>query len=304
MRTPAAVASLAFALLLLAAGDAVAALCATCKDKAFIQNIGSCQNCRAETSSGAFKLCPACSARLRQCEACRGPLGAAGPAERPKEGAIQTIDPNQSGTYQSGKWEYRFEVRARGTKAEGRFGLLFHDSRELPEPKAVNSAIQTPWGILYWVGMPKPLWGSHGWMQHPAPGGGSVVLLPDPAEGTPMALKRVDVGEDLNGKSVTLKAAEAAAVRLPGNITTGYAWQVAQLDGEAVAQVGKVEYATSQAPGDRRVGVGGVFIAIFQAVKPGQATVKMAYSRPWEKDTAPAKTFTVTFSVEAAEPQK
>jgi len=119
-----------------------------------------------------------------------------------------------------------------------------------------------------------------------------------------MALKRIDVGEDLNGKSVTLKAAEVATIRLPGNLTTGYGWQVTQLDGEAVAQVGKVEYATDQAPGERRVGAGGVFTAIFQALKPGQATVKMAYSRPWEKDTPPAKTFTVTFTVEAAEPPK
>jgi len=96
------------------------------------------------------------------------PKGNEGPALKPVP-SPQKIDPNESGTYQSGKWEYRFEVRARGNRAEGRYGQLFCDSKELPEPKAVNSAIQTPWGILYWVGMPKPLWGSHGWMQHPPP---------------------------------------------------------------------------------------------------------------------------------------
>lgn len=51
--------------------SANAALCPQCKGKNFIQSIGACGTCQAVTSSGAFKLCPKCSDKLAQCEACQ-----------------------------------------------------------------------------------------------------------------------------------------------------------------------------------------------------------------------------------------
>lgn len=54
-----------------------AALCPACGDKMFITNIGKCVDCGGQTSSGAFKLCPKCSDKLKQCQACRAPLGGA-----------------------------------------------------------------------------------------------------------------------------------------------------------------------------------------------------------------------------------
>ncbi len=73
MRT---VAIVSFAVLLLSP-LALADLCPACKDKMFITNIGKCVECGGATSSGAFKLCPACSRKLKQCQACRAPLDAA-----------------------------------------------------------------------------------------------------------------------------------------------------------------------------------------------------------------------------------
>jgi len=60
--------------LALVAVPAAADLCAKCKGKMYIQNIGKCEACGGPTSSGAFKLCKKCSARLGQCEHCRAPL--------------------------------------------------------------------------------------------------------------------------------------------------------------------------------------------------------------------------------------
>lgn len=57
---------------------AQAELCMDCRGKAFIANVGTCKECGAATASGAFKLCKACSAKLKQCEACRAVLQTTG----------------------------------------------------------------------------------------------------------------------------------------------------------------------------------------------------------------------------------
>jgi inhibitor of cysteine peptidase len=44
-------------------------------------------------------------------------------------------------------------------------------------------------------------------------------------------------------------------------------------------------------------GSGGVHNWNFRAVDKGTATVGLAYRRPWEKDAAPAQTFTLTLVV-------
>lgn len=49
-----------------------AALCEQCSGKIFIASIGQCKVCAdGVTTSGAFKLCKKCSAKLAQCESCR-----------------------------------------------------------------------------------------------------------------------------------------------------------------------------------------------------------------------------------------
>ena len=55
-----------------------AELCTECRGKSFIANVGTCKECGAATASGAFTLCKACSAKLKQCEACRAVLKTTG----------------------------------------------------------------------------------------------------------------------------------------------------------------------------------------------------------------------------------
>ena len=68
------------AVILFLASPAFAGLCPKCKGRMYIQNIGKCVECGGRTSSGAFKLCGKCSAKLGQCEHCRAPLKAPAPA--------------------------------------------------------------------------------------------------------------------------------------------------------------------------------------------------------------------------------
>jgi serpin B len=84
-------ACLAVAVLLVVISSALADLCPKCKGMMFTADIGKCVNCGGMTTSGAFKLCKACSAKLGQCEACRAPLlgakGAVGPVVPPAKEA-------------------------------------------------------------------------------------------------------------------------------------------------------------------------------------------------------------------------
>jgi len=84
------------------------------------------------------------------------------------------------------------------------------------------------------------------------------------------------------------------AVQIAGNPTTGYSWQIASIDGIAVRKFHDICYKPHR-PG--LPGAPGVFVATFRAVSPGTSTINMQYVRPWEKNTPPAKTFTVTINV-------
>ena len=65
-----------FLLVLIQPDTAQAGLCDACKEKLFIQSIGTCSRCNGSTSSGALKLCKKCSDQLDQCEACQKSLKA------------------------------------------------------------------------------------------------------------------------------------------------------------------------------------------------------------------------------------
>ncbi|MCE5324880.1 MAG: protease inhibitor I42 family protein [Planctomycetaceae bacterium] len=187
-------------------GVAAAGLCSKCTGKMFTCDIGKCTGCGGDTSSGAFKLCHACSDKQGKCQACLAPLAAA------TQPAAQAAD------------------KSAGKSAE-----------------------------------------------------------------KPAALMVLD---DQNGKSVELVVGQSVVIRLKGNMTTGFAWHLGKVEGDAAKLLGKIEYEPDPARG--RVGSGGTFVTTFEAVKVGQATVVLEYKRPWEKDTPPAKTFKLTMQVKAA----
>ena len=71
------------------AGVASADFCKKCAGMGFTADVGWCRNCKGQTSSGAFRLCPACSDKLKQCQACRVDLQqpATAPAAKPTPAA-------------------------------------------------------------------------------------------------------------------------------------------------------------------------------------------------------------------------
>ncbi|GAB4503959.1 MAG: hypothetical protein Fur0043_09520 [Anaerolineales bacterium] len=98
-----------------------------------------------------------------------------------------------------------------------------------------------------------------------------------------------------DGKQVTLQSGQTLTVSLEANPTTGYRWQVLQIDPAVLEQSGEAEY--KQAAGaEGLTGAGGVETLRFEALAAGQTTLTLGYMRSWES-VPPLKTFTVQVTV-------
>ena len=87
-------------------------------------------------------------------------------------------------------------------------------------------------------------------------------------------------------------------MRLPGNPTTGYSWEVSGGVGGVAGLEGKGGYQPDPDP-QGKVGSGGMFTAAFKVLAKGRTTLKFVYRRPWEKSFEPSRKFdleVVTFS--------
>ena len=126
---------------------------------------------------------------------------------------------------------------------------------------------------------------------------GAVFLTFVPAQASPANLNTPTCADLVlkdsdNAKGFEPPVGQVIHICLKGNPTTGYLWAVSGVDGASVRQVGKIQYRPDKKPA-KVVGSGGVFTATFKTVDVGWTTVTFEYRRPWEKDTAPARTFVV-----------
>lgn len=98
-----------------------------------------------------------------------------------------------------------------------------------------------------------------------------------------------------SSKEVTLADGGTLTVILESNITTGYSWnENASIGDKTVMQRTDHKY---QPPATPVPGAGGKEVWTFKALKAGKSTISLEYSRPFEPNTAPAKTFTLTVTV-------
>ncbi|MFE2959135.1 protease inhibitor I42 family protein [Nocardia tengchongensis] len=113
---------------------------------------------------------------------------------------------------------------------------------------------------------------------------------------SPTAHAAERIGADADGKDVSLAVGQGLIVTLEANPTTGYAWQVGELDQNVVKQNGSPDY--EQDPNsDGRVGVGGKSVLNFVAAAPGSTKLSLSYMRAWEQGVEPAKRLTVNVTV-------
>jgi inhibitor of cysteine peptidase len=96
-----------------------------------------------------------------------------------------------------------------------------------------------------------------------------------------------------NGSKVEVEAGGVLVVSLESNPTTGYMWEIEEIDDEILRQEGEVEY---KAESDL-VGAGGVETFRFKALTAGEGELKLVYRRPWEGGIEPLEIFSITVIV-------
>ena len=114
---------------------------------------------------------------------------------------------------------------------------------------------------------------------------------PFPAGGT------VSFVADDSGRDVTVDVGAKLIVKLASNPSTGYAWELDELD-TAVVEHTTTSFRTScliPTPG-----CGGTDTWTFTAVAPGTTLLRMIYHQSWE-DEEPAETFELNVTVTATE---
>lgn len=102
--------------------------------------------------------------------------------------------------------------------------------------------------------------------------------------------QRVDEGA--NGGQVSLQVGQMLVVALASNPSTGYAWEITEVDSMVLALTKEDFKAESNL-----VGAGGTQLFFFDALKAGQTLLKLVYHRSWEQGVEPAETFSITVEV-------
>jgi predicted secreted protein len=95
------------------------------------------------------------------------------------------------------------------------------------------------------------------------------------------------------GSTVQVARGSEVDVRLRGNPSTGYAWQIVTLDASILQPDGDVEFAAeTDAPG-----AGGIVTLHFKAAARGQTHLELAYRPTYDPGASPAATFAVVVIV-------
>lgn len=109
-------------------------------------------------------------------------------------------------------------------------------------------------------------------------------------------LPALEVGENADGQTVSIRPGQALIVSLAGNRTTGYRWEAEQLDPAVLVQTGEPVYIRQSG----RRGAPGEFRFAFRATGAGRVQLRLRYHRPWENrppNRPPNRLFHLTVDV-------
>jgi len=107
--------------------------------------------------------------------------------------------------------------------------------------------------------------------------------------GNPLVGNSMKLNENDSGKTVEILVGDELEVILPGNPTTGYAWELISLDTK-LFRPDKAEFFAI----NKALGSGGVEVIKFHAIAAGKSEVKLIFHRSFERNVPPLNTFEVT----------
>lgn len=103
------------------------------------------------------------------------------------------------------------------------------------------------------------------------------------------------IDESADGTTVNLRTGQKLSVALKSNPTTGYDWQVDEVD-EGVVRLVAHEFQPASDPD--RLGAPGQTVLQFEAVAAGTTDLRLVYVRPWEEGVEPQDTFQIHVAVQ------
>ena len=109
--------------------------------------------------------------------------------------------------------------------------------------------------------------------------------------------KEVKLDASANGRQVELQKGQTLVITLESNPTTGFRWEMVEIEESILRQMGEPEFKVSDPREPPPPGTGGWETWRFEAMSPGQAALKLVYHRPWEEDVEPLETFSVQVMV-------
>ena len=109
-------------------------------------------------------------------------------------------------------------------------------------------------------------------------------------------VRQTFVDESQDGQLVEVVAGALVTVKLESNATTGFRWELAEPIDEGMLALIESKYIAPEDVNtdEETVGAGGVEEWTFETLKPGETTISMAYSRPWEGGEKGVETFSFT----------
>ncbi|NHZ86790.1 MAG: hypothetical protein GWP19_13100 [Planctomycetia bacterium] len=103
------------------------------------------------------------------------------------------------------------------------------------------------------------------------------------------------IKENSQEEKYSLKKGDIVKVILNANPTTGYKWQIENIDTLKIKIVEET-YTANKVQSDI-VGSGGNKIYLFKAISKGNTFIEFEYSRPFEKDLPPKKKFHINLGI-------
>ncbi len=119
------------------------------------------------------------------------------------------------------------------------------------------------------------------------------LLIPSLLLGGCGVISALALDESDNGRRIEARVGKEIKLTLGANPTTGYQWQVDELDETILLQDGEAEYKSDSS----LIGSGGTTTFHFRPVARGETWLTLTYLRPWEDGVEPAKTFSVHITV-------
>lgn len=103
---------------------------------------------------------------------------------------------------------------------------------------------------------------------------------------------RIILSKSDQGKTVVVSFNSDFSVNLESNPSTGFAWEILDIDSSIIRFNGKTFQAQDSLPGS-----GGVEHFVFKPVKKGKSLLKLGYLRSWEGRNSITDSFSVFIKV-------